>query len=274
MEIVELLNEGKSGDQNICEDMFVINDHYIAVIDGATNISGRKIADKTPGRLAAELVKKSIESAPKDLLLHQLIDTITEHMQNVYRDYGLLDEIIDNAWMAPTASLIIYSRHYNEIWQIGDCQCMIDDKLYTHEKKIDEITANARSLYLEAEIIKGKTVEELLEDDTGWKFIQELIQMQYYLQNVHDNQYGFEIINGFPVNLSSVKTIKVPQQSNYIIMASDGYPILKNTLAESEQVLKEIMEKDPLCFRMYKSSKGLKKGNISFDDRTFIKFTL
>ncbi|GIN39876.1 PP2C family serine/threonine-protein phosphatase [Heyndrickxia oleronia] len=272
MIIIELLNEGKLGKADLCEDMYVINDYFIAVIDGATNVSGRKINGKTPGRLAAELIKETIQNLPKDMLMSNMIEEINKNMQSAYKDFGIYEEIKENAWLAPTASLIVYSKHYHEIWQIGDCQCMIDGTLFTNEKKIDEITANARSMYLEAEIEKGKTIEELLENDTGWNFIQELIQMQYNLQNVSDNQYGFEIINGFPVNLSTVKTIKVPNDAKQIVMASDGYPFLKDTLKESEEILADIMEKDPLCFRIYKSSKGLNKGNHSFDDRTYIKF--
>ena len=57
-------------------------------------------------------------------------------------------------------------------------------------------------------------------------------------------------------------------------MASDGYPVLKETLEETEEALKIVLETDPLCFRQYKSAKGLQKGNNSFDDRTYIKFEL
>lgn len=57
-----------------------------------------------------------------------------------------------------------------------------------------------------------------------------------------------------------------------LVLASDGYPVLKETLAESEAVLRELMEKDPLCFRENKGTKGLVKGNDSFDDRTYIRF--
>ena len=57
-------------------------------------------------------------------------------------------------------------------------------------------------------------------------------------------------------------------------MATDGYPKLYDTLEKSEEYLAHILEYDPLCFQEYKSTKGLQKGNSSFDDRTYIKFTL
>ena len=57
-----------------------------------------------------------------------------------------------------------------------------------------------------------------------------------------------------------------------IILASDGYPYLENTLEASESKLKYILENDPLCYTLYKSTKGIQKGNVSFDDRSYVRF--
>ena len=65
----------------------------------------------------------------------------------------------------------------------------------------------------------------------------------------------------------------MPDKSS-IVLASDGYPVLKGTLAESERELSEILKNDPLCYKVYCSTKGLKKGNVSFDDRSYIRFSL
>lgn len=272
LKIDEFFCEGKLRMPELCEDITVCNEDFVAVIDGATNVSGKLIAGKTPGRFAAELISSVIESLPEISTLADMLERIKEKMQAAYREHSLHEAIEENAYMAPTASLIIYSRHFNEIWQIGDCQCIVEGRLYTNEKAIDNITANARSLFLEAEIKKGKTIEQLLHHDTSWDYIQELIQRQYYLQNDAENQYGFEIINGFKVNERTIQIIKVPEEGGSIVLASDGYPVLKGTLAESEECLSSIMEHDPLCFRIYKSAKGLKPGNTSFDDRTYVKF--
>ena len=59
-----------------------------------------------------------------------------------------------------------------------------------------------------------------------------------------------------------------------IILASDGYPVLKPTLQQSERELEYIMREDPQCCRLYESTKGLKSGNKSFDDRTYIRFQI
>lgn len=46
----------------------------------------------------------------------------------------------------------------------------------------------------------------------------------------------------------------------------------KGTLAESKKELSEILKNDPLCYKEYCSTKGQKKGNVSFDDRSYIRF--
>ena len=272
--IIELFNKGKTGNPEICEDLFVANDNFVAVIDGATNISSRLIRGKAPGRIAAEVIRASILEATEDIELPALIAGINKNLRILYEEIGILDEILGHPWMAPTACLICYSHYYQEIWQIGDSQCMIDEQLYTNEKIVDDITANARALYLESELKNGKTIENLLEHDPSWDYIRTLIKHQYYLQNDKDNQFGFEVINGFDLDFSRVKIIKVPEGTRTIILASDGYPILKTTLTETEDELQHLLQTDPLCFRQYKSAKGLQKGHLSFDDRTYIRFEI
>ncbi|SDK01747.1 hypothetical protein [Sediminibacillus albus] len=272
--VVEKFLQGKRDNSNDCEDIYVYTDHFVAVIDGATNVSGRKINGTTPGRLAAELIKRAIEELEPACTLSEMLTFINKRMQAAYQREGIVKEMEEHRWMAPSASLVVYSNFYQEIWQIGDCQMMINDSLYKHEKHLDSITAEARSLYLEAELKKGKSIEDLLKRDTGWEFIQPLIKQQYYLQNDTDNQYGYDVINGFPVDIQQTIVTEVPEDTEYIVLASDGYPFLKPTLEKSEEALAALLEQDPLCFRSYKSSKGLVKGNKSFDDRTFVKIKL
>ncbi|WP_428909779.1 hypothetical protein [Niallia sp. Krafla_26] len=273
IELIELFQQGKQNNEDLCEDMYVFNNQFVAVIDGATNIWDRVIRGKSPGRFAAEVIKQSIEQIENErCTLEELIENINKDLQQAYQENGILEEIKHNRTLAPTASLVVYSHYHQEIWQIGDCQAMIDGKLFINEKELDSITANARSLFLEAELKKGKTVEDLLVEDSGWDYIKPLIQQQYYLQNDPESQYGFEVIDGFEVALSKVKKIKVPSNVKEMVLASDGYPYLKPTLQESEDSLQDLLKTDPLCFQQYKCTKGLRKGNVSFDDRLYIRF--
>lgn len=59
---------------------------------------------------------------------------------------------------------------------------------------------------------------------------------------------------------------------NEVVLASDGYPFLKPTLAESEAALLHLIAHDPQCIHDFIATKGLVAGNKSFDDRTYIRF--
>lgn len=58
-----------------------------------------------------------------------------------------------------------------------------------------------------------------------------------------------------------------------IVLASDGYPYLKDSLEASEHALQGVLRDDPLLFRTYKATKGIQQGNLSFDDRAYVKIT-
>src|SRR5690625_1527764 len=205
IKVVETSNVGKRNDSNLCEDLFVVNENYVAVIDGATNISGRVIKGKTPGRLIAEIIQKTIDGLPWDVTLEELIAIINSKMREIYKELDILNEILEYAWLTPAASLIIYSHYYEEVWQIGDCQCLIDGRHYLNEKKVDNVIAEARSLFLEAELKRGKTIDDLLENDPSEVYVEQLTKMQYEFQNDPDNQYGYEVINGFDIDRKSTR---------------------------------------------------------------------
>ena len=57
-----------------------------------------------------------------------------------------------------------------------------------------------------------------------------------------------------------------------IVLASDGYPHLAPTLAETEAWLDEQRRNDPLNIGEFKATKAFVEGNNSFDDRSYIRF--
>lgn len=77
--------------------------------------------------------------------------------------------------------------------------------------------------------------------------------------------------NGFPIPSELIKAIDFSEDVKVFSLASDGYPTILENLEASEKELSRILEVDPLCIHENKSTKGIAKGNISFDDRTYIK---
>ena len=158
---------------------------------------------------------------------------------------------------------------------VGDCQCLLDQTLLQNKKDIDTITANARSLFLESEIVQGKSIEALQQEDTGRAYILPLLERQMSFQNTPSaGQYWFAVIDGFHVPDEGICVYPLPADISTIVVASDGYPYLKESLEASEQALQEILRDDPLLFRLYKATKGMSAGKRSFDDRAYVKLKI
>jgi len=150
---------------------------------------------------------------------------------------------------------------------------MINDKFHNHDKLYDKITSNTRSLYNHLLLKNGYTQDQLLQYDMGREYIMPLLEKQYLFNNDIKTNFGYPVLNGKKIHFEHAIKYKV-KENDIVIFASDGYPIIKNTLEESEESLKRILENDSLCINEYKSTKGITPGNNSYDDRTYIKFII
>ena len=244
------------------EDALLITCNFIAVIDGVTAKNARAFDGMTGGRKACEKICEAISAFDEGITAREAVDKITEKISELYEK--------DEPKGAAAAGAIIFSKAKNEIWSIGDCQCLVNGKLFAHEKEIDRINADVRALVLEMAKREGKTQEELLENDMGREFIMPILEKQHIFAN-KTGRFSYGIFNGTPVPDEHIIIHKV-NVGDEIVLASDGYPYLKETLEESEKLLKEELINNPLCDGKYRSTKGKMKENISFDDRAYIRF--
>lgn len=273
MKILSTFLKGKITDEQN-EDRIVITPHYVGVVDGATSKSSFRKDGKTSGQWAADLVVEAIQSLPVVASMPMAVAIITQRILRFYEENLLWDEVKQYPERRLTASCVLYSCAQRQIWMIGDCQCRVGAQTFTNAKKIDSLLSEARSAFIEAELLKGISIHALQEEDTGRSFIRPFLVNQSVFQNtVAGSEYAFTVFDGFPVALEKVKVLSVPEGAN-VILASDGYPVLLDTLAATEAYLQEIIQKDPLCIRLYKSTKGVYKGQCSFDDRAFISFSV
>lgn len=155
---------------------------------------------------------------------------------------------------------------------IGDCQAYANGNTYTLPKPMDSYLAEKRAMFIKERLAAGEKAIDFTIHDWGRDFILEELAKSCSLQNTEKiQQNSFSVIDGFDVNMSLVKIVKLPNETKEIVLASDGYPILLPTLKETEQKLKKILETDPLCIGEFKSTKCKMKGLKSFDDRSYIK---
>ena len=288
MKIIESCIIGKKSPE-ACEDGMVVTDDFIAVIDGSTSKTPKHLnPDMKNGRYAMMLISEYIrEELKADASVDDFCQGVTAYIYNkVYEKLGVEERLKEHPEERLTASAILYSRTRNEVWMVGDCQAIIDGKLYENGKPYEQEIARKRVELIEQGLSPAearKQIEPLL--------IKAMLSGQ--------NQ-TYTVIDGFPIYREGVKVVSVsvsssvqdsvpasdsvpcsdsasasdtiPSSSSEIVLASDGYPFLKPTLAASEAALAEQIANDPQNIHSFIATKGIVEGNKSFDDRTYIRF--
>lgn len=289
MKIIESSIIGKKSPE-ACEDGMVVTDDFIAVIDGSTSKTPKHLnPDMKNGRYAMMLISEYIQEELKaDASVDDFCQGVTAYIYNkVYEKLGVEERLKEHPEERLTASAILYSRTRNEVWMVGDCQAIIAGKLYENGKPYEEKIARKRVELIEQGLSPAearKQIEPLL--------IKAMLSGQ--------NQ-TYTVIDGFPIYREGVKVVSVsdtcsvqdsvpasdsvpcsdsasasdtiPSSSSEIVLASDGYPFLKPTLAASEAALAEQIANDPQNIHSFIATKGIVEGNKSFDDRTYIRFS-
>ena len=290
MKIIESSIIGKKSPE-ACEDGMVVTDDFIAVIDGSTSKTPKHLnPDMKNGRYAMMLISEYIrEELKADASVDDFCQGVTAYIYNkVYEKLGVEERLKEHPEERLTASAILYSRTRNEVWMVGDCQAIIDGKLYENGKPYEQEIARKRVELIEQGLSPAearKQIEPLL--------IKAMLSGQ--------NQ-TYTVIDGFPIYREGVKVVSVsdsssvqdsvpasdsvpcsdsvsasgtiPSSSSEIVLASDGYPFLKPTLAASEAALAEQIANDPQNIHSFIATKGIVEGNKSFDDRTYIRFSV
>jgi hypothetical protein len=273
--VTEQFLMAKTGSAADCEDAVVINSNYAAVIDGATSKTDRRWKTKTGGRVVADILKKAISSLPAGCGAVEAVARLTGAITDFYKKNRSLEITEKDPSRRITASVALYSCTEREVWLIGDCQVIIGGEVHCLQKIFDQITASARSALLEIALAEGASIEDLRLNDPGREFILPLLRRQAILQNnLQAGELWFPVLDGFEVPPEGIRIYQIPAQGGEIVLATDGYPCLQPNLAASESVLQSLIDKDPLMFRSYKTTKGVTPGNNSFDDRAYLRLKI
>lgn len=272
MKVIEQHIQSKTIHAEACEDIYFCNEKFAAVIDGATNVSGELFAGKTPGQWAALTIRDAIAELAGEEEIGAVIEAINRKYAALYERLGITERVLEEPYIRPSASMILFSKYHRKVWMIGDCQCYFEGQLYQNIKRVDTVFEEVRSIILQGELMRGATVDEMLAEDIGFEMIKPLIQKQYNFQNADPgNSLSYAVVNGFPIPLELVKTIDVPEGVETMALATDGYSRIFPTLEETERELHKLLQLDPLCIRENRGTKARMVGNHSYDDRTYIR---
>lgn len=265
--VIEQSSLSKTGQASDNEDGIFLSDDFIAVIDGTTSKESKKQEGRTGGQIVRDAIMECLGSMDGS---QSFFGGVLEIQRYIERTFPA------SRYFQASASAVIFSVKHRQIWLVGDCQAAVNGKRYTHGKTVDEILANARAMVLCAAIMDGMSEQDLADRDIGREMILPFLKLQQKFENT-PGRFGYLVFNnaGMPEDVLRDKgvTVDVPERSE-IILASDGYPQLMGTLAQSEEMLAKTVAADPLCYIGNVSTKGIRKGNISYDDRTYLRFRI
>lgn len=265
MKIIERFIKGKRQDDALCEDGLFVSDNYICVIDGVTSKGKQKWNGiLTSGGFAKNVILSALETMPKDAEKTEFFNTLDSALAKAYAGQVQNDCITEYL----RACIIVYSVSRGKIWSLGDCACIINGQKYETPKEIDTLLSRLRAFVIES---AKKDGTDVTDNDVGRTAIVPFLNEQLKFENDGESFFGYGVLNGHGVNIDFVKEYSV-NAGDTVVLASDGYPDLCNTLEESEKRLAILLKEDPMCTGKNLGTKGIDGNNCSFDDRTYIKF--
>lgn len=287
MSIIESYLMSKKGEMWGGEDRLVIGPYYYGVIDGVTDKSGNNWSNSTEhitgGSVLANLLKnefeyneyRDIESIIKicNEKIHEIANNARVDMNSIYN--------------RPVAVFTVYSPRDNKIHYVGNCPYIFvyDDRydVFYNEHPLSKITSKMRADILIPAIEHGYDMSE----DVGRKVIMPILKRQSELINsgfddetiwfpemlpkIRKKDIAMKGINGTKVDIDYTD---IPDNVVEIIITSDGFVDIFPDLEDTLLRLKEQLVEDPHCIGTLCSTKGLRPGNISFDDMAYLKIRL
>ena len=220
---------------------------------------------RSNGRYAMQLTARYIRCMPKTTSCEEFLRGVTAYIRKHYKK-SMMQQLTEHPEDRLTCSAVIYSRLNREIWMVGDCQCMINGELFENPKPAEAELAAMRAEEVKRLLATGITQDELLRND-----IARPVIIPRMIETMREQNISYSVIDGFHIARQHVRIIPLDFRPWEIVLASDGYPILRPTLAESEEVLQQLRQEDPLNIGRFKATKAFHPDFNSFDDRSFIR---
>lgn len=273
MQVVEQLCIGKRGKVDLCEDGVFANEHFGAVIDGCTSRLSLVPSERSSGLIAKECLLATLSTMDPEVTMVQAFHALNASILSWYQMQGLEDTAFTNPAKRCSAYIAIVSRYHRQVWVLGDCQALVDSVLTTRHKAIDTLMEDVRTLLVEHALMQGKTADYLLANPQEIQGkLDDLMQLQPTFQNSDNpSHFAYAVLDGFFSDYEQVQIVVLPDTSTEVVLASDGYPHLFPTLAQTEDALEYQLTHDPLMISTCRATKPLIAGNLSFDDRSFLR---
>ncbi len=282
MRIIERYCRGERNDQSLNEDGMLVTDDFAAVVDGVTSKSVRHLCRPSGGVVAKDLMIDIIGGMPADASMRQMQRAVDARFQARYRSHEagirvFADEPVERL----QANAVVYSARRHEAWLFGDCQIMVNGVQTPTTKDVDVLLGDLRAFTVLAlrEMQDGTPdvpvsgsfgapASDAAPKDPSRAMILPFLRLQSQFANKR-GPFGYFVFDGFTDMTYPIRTVPV-SPGDEVVQASDGYPLLRPTLDESERELQRLRSEDPDLIDRYRSTKGF-QGRATFDDLTYLR---
>lgn len=258
------------------DDTVVVSANAYAVVDGATDKTGLRYRSRgrevSAGRFAAETIAAAVESAPASFDAAEIVarasGILAEERERQHPGLARADY--------PSAAVALLHVPSRRGLIVGDCRIAWTERDRTLEAAgrvvVDETITAMRALHLAALDAGGRPWDGE-GDDPGRAAIMTTLRVQGFLAN-RPGPFGYSVINGEPVPAELTVTVDL-SAARRVVLATDGYPRLAVghglSLEAAESHLADLLVRDPRCVAELRGTKGLRAGQRSFDDRTWLE---
>jgi hypothetical protein len=253
--------EAAKNEEKGSEDGVLVTPDCVAVFDGVSSgTSSVRIEGLTPGQFAVQAGMKALAETAQFSNEQDIVPHVSRAVAEAVRTHSS-DSV-------PSFVFIAFLPKKNLVIRVGDCSYLFDGIGHNPGLKVDDVKGIVRK-----RLLKNKTVEEILQNDTARERVHELTKtwQPHFKNNPEDLNLGYAAVDGSHVPNSLVEYIPVTSEVKSIVLASDGYhpSILRETLAETEQGLENMIIEDPTGLQ-YNSTRNVEPVP---DDRTYVKIT-
>ena len=242
------------------EDRVVASNHHFGILDGSR---GPVYAGADVITAMLDEARAYMESMPAEISFFALIEALSEMARKHKQIAGF-----DNLRTSGGFVFCLYSDHFGEIWRIGDCKFRNRGTENSVFWNSEEICAKARALKIDALLLEGLEPEAIMARDDYDHLIDDLLVHEASFLNRENHPFSFGAINGQTV--PKVYHERFPAKAGRLIITSDGYPRVLDSLDACETELSRLLVIDPLCIAENLQCKGLGPDRHSYDDRALI----
>ena len=101
--------------------------------------------------------------------------------------------------------------------------------------------ADLRAFVIEKALKDGNLPGQVFENDSGRQAILPFINMQLAFENDSSSRFGYGVLNGHGLKEDFIAVYDI-MAGDTVVLASDGYPVLCDTLEKASWSLKNVLK--------------------------------